>query len=177
MSGLLLALRTATAVPLDLTISQEGVGGVTGKSPTVAIRDASTLNSFLDFNSNTFKTSGWGEKYQTMQEVERGHYQRAVNLSAVSSLTAGQFLSIEYHVDDGASVIGDDADLMLLIDSLPGTLSPTQNLMLLEMYELLGLNPAKPLVVGTTYRRVPATGNTINQVISESGGIVTVTRT
>jgi hypothetical protein len=58
-----------------------------------------------------------------MVEVERGHYQRVFDASAVGSLSAGSVLAAEYHVDDGGGVIGDDADLLRFvtsIDDIPG---------------------------------------------------------
>ena len=48
---------------------------------------------------------------------------------------------------------------------------------LLELYQLAGLDPTKPLVVTETTRKVPADGSDISQTIGESSGTVTVTRT
>lgn len=110
----------ATVVPLVLTIEQEGVGGVTGKSPTVALRNASTTNSYLDWADNTFKVAGWTTKYASMSEVERGHYQRVFNSSLVAAIADGTVVSVEFHVDDGASVIGDDADVILFTAGFGG---------------------------------------------------------
>lgn len=56
------------------------------------------------------------------------------------------------------------------------SLTPTQETMLLEMYRLLGLDPARPLVVSPASRRVPADGSDIDQSIAEVAGVVTVTR-
>jgi hypothetical protein len=113
MSVAILVKSDDSAVPLDLTIDKEGVGGVTGKAPTVAIRDASTTTSYLDFNDNIFKTVGWTTKYSSMVEVERGHYQKTFNVS-VLSLSEGDILVAEYHVDDGADVIGDALDIVVI---------------------------------------------------------------
>lgn len=57
-----------------------------------------------------------------------------------------------------------------------GSLTPTQSTMLLEMYQLLGLDPTKPLVVTPTTRRVPANGADIAQTITQVGDDVTVQR-
>lgn len=59
-----------------------------------------------------------------------------------------------------------------------GALSPTQATMLRELYELMGLDPTKPLVVDDTgnTRRVPADGSSIDQTVVTSGGETTVTR-
>lgn len=58
-----------------------------------------------------------------------------------------------------------------------GGLSPTQATMLLELYQLAGLDPTKPLVVTETSRKVPEDGSDIEQTIDEDAGTVTVTRT
>lgn len=100
-------------IPLPLTIEQEGVGGVTGKSPTVALRDGATLNSYLDWNDLTFKTGGWTTKYTTMSEVERGHYQQDLDLSAIGAVIGNIFVA-EYHVDDGGVVKGDAIDVVVV---------------------------------------------------------------
>ena len=55
-------------------------------------------------------------------------------------------------------------------------LSVEQATQLLELHELAGLDPAKPLVVSTTTRKVPSSGVDIDQTISENSGVVTVTR-
>lgn len=116
MSVAILAEKADTDLPLDLTIEKEGVGGVTGKSPTVALRKGSTTNSYLDWADNTFKIAGWTTKYASMTEIERGHYQRALNLSVLgSSVKAGDVLLAEYHVNDGAGVIGDAQDVIMVV--------------------------------------------------------------
>jgi hypothetical protein len=71
------------------------------------------------------------------------------------------------------------ATTMATVAALVGQgLTAGQATMLLEVYELLGLDPAKPLVVDhTAYRRVPADGSSINQTVATAGDVVTVTRT
>ena len=101
-------------VPLELTIEQEGVGGVTGKSPTVRLRDATTTNSYLDFSDNTFKTFGWTTKNASMLEVGRGHYTRSLDLGLITSLVLGNVMVAEYIVDDGGDVVGEDHDLIAI---------------------------------------------------------------
>lgn len=105
--------QSETALPLELTVVRQGVGGVVGLTPTVAVRDATTSNRYLDWNDNTFKTGGWVLKYAPMTGVERGHYQRVLNLAALV-LPVGFRFTAEYHVDDGATVKGDDLDLFLV---------------------------------------------------------------
>jgi len=53
-----------------------------------------------------------------------------------------------------------------------GGLSPTQSDMLRRIFELHGLDPAKPLVVGPTSR----VAGDISQTVSEAAGVTTVTR-
>ena len=101
-------------VPLDLTIEQEAVGGVIGKSPTVRVRDGATLNSYLDFNDSTFKVSGWSLQDASMSEVGRGHYTRSLDLSLITALSVGNVLIAEYAVDDGGDVIGEAHDVLIV---------------------------------------------------------------
>jgi len=54
-------------------------------------------------------------------------------------------------------------------------LTPEQSTALSEMYLLLGLDAAKPLIVSATRRRVDD-GAEIDQVVSEAAGVVTVQR-
>lgn len=101
-------------VPLDLTIEQEAVGGVVGKSPTVRVRDGATLDTYLDFTDNTFKSSGWGVQDAAMSEVGRGHYTRSLDLSLVTSLVVGNILVAEYTVNDGGDVVGEAHDILIM---------------------------------------------------------------
>lgn len=185
---------------LDLTIEQDGTGGLTGLTPTVAVRRAATTDSYLDFADNTFKTIGWTTKYASMLEAERGHYTYSLDLSALS-LTPGDTLSVEYRVDE-SGVIGDAQDAIVVVESLyqipdnvwdvlvashnlPGTfgeavqsgaaLTPTQATQLLEIYRILGLDPLAPLIVSKTAR----TAGPISQKIEENvpvAGSVRITR-
>lgn len=223
---MMFAERSDTTVPLTLVIEQEGVGGVTGQVPTVALRDALTTNSYFDWSDSIFKTSGWVTKFALMSEVERGHYLRTFDPTLATSLLNGSVLVVEFQVNDGANVVGSDADLLMLVASLqdiPATinvpsaaviadavwdessaahvtsgsmgerqarldalissratsgqgLTVPQATMLLEMYELLGLDPTKPLIVTATTRRVPSDGSIVNQTITDVAGTVTVQR-
>jgi hypothetical protein len=106
-----------TAASLDLTIEKEGIGGVVGLAPTVALRNAATLNSYFDWADSTFKTSGWTTKYAAMTAVERGHYRRALDLSTTPSIIEGMALVAEYHVDNGSGIIGDAHDIITVADA------------------------------------------------------------
>jgi hypothetical protein len=114
MSLSLLVDPRNAAVPLDLTITQEGVGGVTGQTPTVALRDGSTLNSYLDFSDSTFKTSGWTQKYAPLTEVEKGHYQRLLSMPALVPVPVdGKAYVAEYELNSGVGK-GVDHDVLLV---------------------------------------------------------------
>ena len=52
--------RTETNAPLTLSITRNGP--VLGATALVQIRDGSTVDSYLDFADDTFKTAGWTTK-------------------------------------------------------------------------------------------------------------------
>ncbi len=121
-----IAASTDVIVPLELTVEQEGVGGVTGltggSAPLVRVRDATTINSYLDFDDNTFLTSGWTQQDQALTEVGGGHYTHALNLALILSLTVGNMLVAEYRVDDGGDIKGIDHDIIIIGISTLGDL-------------------------------------------------------
>lgn len=113
MSLTLLVDAKNPAVPLDLTILQEGIGGLTGMAPTVAVRDGGTLDTYLDWSDNTFKTAGWVLKYGALSEVERGHYQRTLNVLSLS-IAGNKALVAEFHLDGGGNLKGSAHDVLLV---------------------------------------------------------------
>jgi len=116
MSGWAITVeKQVTAFPLSLNLQQEGVGGISGKQPTVQVRQGSTLNSYLDFADNAFKTAGWTTKTVPMSEVGDGNYQRPLNI-ALLSVQKGDVLVAEYHVDDGGDVVGSATDLLIVTE-------------------------------------------------------------
>lgn len=88
--------KSATNYPLTLTISENGVGGVTGLSATVAIRNAATTNSYMDWADGLFKTTGWTTKNGPMTDLGTGVYIRNLSISATASLLVGLVLAAEY---------------------------------------------------------------------------------
>lgn len=110
-----LVVETIGSVPLSLQLCREGVGGITGKSPTVALRNT-VDGKYLDWNDLTFKASGWVTKYGSMDEGERGNYQRLFHPQDVGAV-AGTIMVAEYHVDDGVDVVGDASDLLVFVRS------------------------------------------------------------
>lgn len=93
MAGVLVQVETtATAFPLILTINSGG--GITGQSPTVALRRLSD-GYYLDWNDNTFKNSGWTTKNASMTDQSNGDYYKALNALA-AGLAEGAFYVAEY---------------------------------------------------------------------------------
>lgn len=185
---MLLVERSNTGVPLAVTIDREGTGGVTGLVPTVALRNARTVNSYLDFGDGTFKTSGWATKYATMTEIERGHYQRLVDFSSIPAIVSGFVASAEFHVDNGVGILGDDHDLIFVVESVEDV--PADVLALLSssvpIAQPTGMVLAVPilerpqsgsiaykLVVAFAYNGTLADpdANTINVSASNQGGV------
>jgi hypothetical protein len=113
MSDLLVEV-TNDAVPMVVTLIKDGA--LTGASPTVALRDGATTNSYLDWSDFTFKTSGWTEQFAPLGEIGNGQYQYVLDLTAVLGLTAGRALVAEYAVVDGGST-WTGHDVFLLIDT------------------------------------------------------------
>lgn len=101
------------SVPLELTIEQEGVGGLTGQLPSVRVRDGSTLDSFLDWDDWTFKTVGHGTKDKLLDEVGDGHYTIELSLALIGAVVGNVFVA-QYVVNDGGDVIGDAHDVILV---------------------------------------------------------------
>lgn len=105
---------TTLILPLDLTLCQEAVGGLTGQAPTVAVRDGASITSYLDWTDGHFKVSGWGSKYHPLTEVERGHYRALLTLSAlVPTPMAGTTLLCEFEVAGPGGLRGVDHDVLL----------------------------------------------------------------
>lgn len=85
-------------LPLELLVTSGGAGQ-TGLSPVVAVRDAGTDGSYLDFADGAFKVSGWTTRQAALTEISAanapGMYVRRVDLTTVT-LPAGEHLAIEY---------------------------------------------------------------------------------
>ena len=109
-------------LPLSLTVNRAGEGGITGLSPVVALRRATTAGSYLDWADGTFKTSGWTVKFAAMNEAERGHYVRTLDLATVPGVTAGVFMLAEYSVDNGGDVVGEAQDVVSVVSTNTDTI-------------------------------------------------------
>jgi len=115
---------TDTAAALDVSVNG-ATGGVTGLTMVVAIRNGITSNSWLDFNDNTFKTSGWTTRQAAMTEISAGNapgqYQYLLNVNALS-LSAGAQLIAEYDGSGSEDVNGHDR--IILRDALYQVAAP-----------------------------------------------------
>lgn len=109
--------RTETELPINLTVSQTGVGGVTGLSAFYSVRDAATLDSFLDFADGLFKTAGHTTLELPLSEVGLGRYTRVggLDLSAIT-LPAGT-RSLELHFRTSGSLVAVANDTVHLVNS------------------------------------------------------------
>lgn len=181
--------KQLTSAPIILTLEQEDVGGVVGQAPTVAVRDATTLDSYLDFGDFTFKSAGWINKYQTLTEVEEGDYTYWMNLAAIAAISIGDILSIEYYYDD-TGITRRDQETMLVVESVHsiptdvaalvgggggGSLTVAQAAQLKEIWQIMGLDAANPLVVSKNSRKVASVDQTIQKDVPFAGHI-TITR-
>jgi hypothetical protein len=164
MSQGLTADFDSTAFPLTLTLTKEDVGGLTGLSPTVSVRLGSDETYYLDWDDQTFKTSGWVDKATQMVEVGGGHYTKPINISTLIGVSPGDSLIPEFAVDGGDDLKGAASDTIVLVSSFAK---------LKEIWQILGLDSSQPLIVSATDR---ATGSNIAQTITVVGGTVTVER-
>ncbi len=109
MSIILPAYRFETALPVTVQVNNAS-GGVKGLTVVVACRDGGTVNSWLDFNDSTFKTSGWTTQQSSMTEVSTsiaaGVYAIAagLDLNAMTNLPAAtNKLILEYEITAGGT--------------------------------------------------------------------------
>lgn len=109
--------RNETEVPLNLFLNNGGP--VSGATAVVAIRDADTPDSYLDFNDDTFKTAGWTTKQASLTGGDPGVYTLVpgLDLSAITNLPAGtDHLIAEYEVTAPAGSEGKVMDIVYLDD-------------------------------------------------------------
>jgi hypothetical protein len=107
--------RTETQVPLELVVTQSGIGGITGLVPVARIRDGNTPNSYLDFNDFTFKIAGWVAQTISLTEVGNGFYTEFLDLTAITNLPdATHYLNAEFIVSGAGAVKGSGLTQILL---------------------------------------------------------------
>lgn len=115
------------AFPLELVVDQSGQGGVGGLPATVAVRLSPTADSYLDWTTNTFKTSGWGLKNKPMTDIGAaggtvGMYQAILNVQALgfTPLTGlPQVLIAEYTTPPGSNTGGLASDTVIVSELRP----------------------------------------------------------
>jgi hypothetical protein len=181
---LLIFEKNTTFAPLTLTLEREDIGGITGAIPTIAIRNAITIDSYLDFTGFTFKSTGWTTKYEPMMEVEEGDYTYFLNLDAITAINVGDMLSVEFHYDDGSvvhreqetvavveSLFNIATDTSSLINIVGGTLTLAQATQLMEVWQILGLDSANPLNVCKTSRSAGLITQSIQKNVPVAGNV------
>jgi len=91
--------RFATAVPVELLVDQSG--GVPGLTVVVAVRDATSADSYLDWADMTFKAAGWVARQVALVDIGEGVYRLSagLDLTALTNLPAATHdLILEYDV-------------------------------------------------------------------------------
>jgi len=81
---LIISNGAEAALPISIAVSSGG--GVSGLTVTMAIRDGSTLNSYLDFDDLTFKTSGWVSQTDALVDQSGGYYADTLNVAGITNL-------------------------------------------------------------------------------------------
>ncbi len=110
--------RDETEVPINLTLTESGVGPVAGATAVYAIRDGDTPDSWLDFNDNTFKTSAWTTRQATLtgSATQDGVYTAVpgFNLNATNLPAGSDHIIIEYEVTAPSSLAAIASDIILI---------------------------------------------------------------
>lgn len=99
--------------PLELIVS-DADGGVAGLTCAVAIRDAHTAQSYLDWSDGTFKTSGWMERTRALSEGLAGRYvlEDGLDLDDITLPAATEVLVAEYSIS--GDLVGAASDYIQL---------------------------------------------------------------
>lgn len=134
--GLVVDYKDA-AYPLHLLLTQSGVGGLAGHSPTVALRFGA---QYLDWTDNVFKSVGWALKNAPLTDLGGGRYERPVSFVAIGG-EVGDVMVAEFNVDSGP-VKGAADDIMLLTDLVSADLSFLRKLAVNRLEEFAG-NPGQ----------------------------------
>jgi hypothetical protein len=105
--------RFETAAPISLSVNNSG--GVTGLTVSVKVRDNLTTNSYLDFDDDTFKTSGWVQKSLALNDLGDGQYYETLDITAITNIPNGKHLILEY--DILGSVVGIAQGVLTFLDN------------------------------------------------------------
>lgn len=144
----------------DITVTVSGSGLTTV--------EAAQLNSLVLMNSEQTAS------LDTVLVSQSLAYTQLVNqtqLLQIQSASLATQLDLLYIQSSSIANINIKTDT-LLTNTASGSLTPTQATMLLEMYNLLGLDPTLPLIVSPSSRDAGDISQTINKI----GDTVTVTR-
>ena len=90
-------LETLTPHGWGLTIASIRRGIVSGLVVVGSIRNPAD-GSYLDFDDNTFKTSGWTSKTTSLSEFSAGFYGTTVDMTTVTNLPVTPHLVAEYSI-------------------------------------------------------------------------------
>ena len=102
-AGQLITTRGDTGVPASVTVDRSG--GISGLTVLVELRDTVDNTLYLDFDDNTFKTTGWVQKAATLSDLTSGFYATQLNLSLISNMPTSGHLSMEYSVSGSVTGI------------------------------------------------------------------------
>lgn len=80
----LILRSTVTSIPIEVSLSERGTGGITGESPVYRLRRVSD-GYYLDFDDNTFKNSAWTTKQKPLTEngAHSGFYSDTLDATSV----------------------------------------------------------------------------------------------
>jgi hypothetical protein len=81
---------------------------ITGQQMIATNVDSSDNTSYLDFDDDTFKTSGWTSKTTALTEYGSGFYGTTIDITAITNLPSGSHLSVEYDVSGTITAISGD---------------------------------------------------------------------
>ena len=104
--------------------------------------------------------------YRTVTSLGSGLY--SIDLTADDTANLGDLIILATNQYTDNTIVTSTVSPVIV----QGSLTPDQETMLLEMYDLLGLDPTKPLVVTQTSR----VAGTISQSIASNSTQTTVTR-
>jgi len=99
---LIISNGAETALPISIAVSSGG--GVSGLAVTMAIRDGSTLNSYLDFNDLTFKPSGWVSQTDALVDQSGGYYADTLDVASITNLPNTNLI-IEFSISGSLNAI------------------------------------------------------------------------
>jgi len=154
---------TDTNVPVKLTVNNSS-GGVAGLTVNLQVLDGETQNSRLDFNDNTFKTSGHTQINAAVTDVSGGRYSlnNGLDVSSIIFPAGVKKLILEYNIS--GSVSGVVSEELLLRESTyqAKVWFSDDNLNVIDRYTVVFFKNSEPITAGITLPTI--------QVIQASDG-------